>query len=630
MARSYSRNNVAIFNQTSVGRKYFQKSLLILLFSLLTIALLISWNAPATEYEASIYHSTPLIFWISILSSAIAGIIFSILSLSRTTANQDNLWKIWLFLIFLCYSACLGLFILRGYHMWCISGDPASHIGWIAEILTNGFTPKSVHYPITHIYLSQISLLSDLDLVFLHKIIPLIFGLLCVVFIYLLSHYITSNRIAPVLAVIISCSFLLGWYLNLTPNALSNMLFPLALLLIYKNLKENDFRWAILLLIVVILYPVFHTIPAIFLGMIFLTICTPKKLSGLWNFVLKRQKLFRKEWKMTDFRLAIPFIILIIWFIFWISLFSTWGYTVRSIYDTISAEGGPSKIENLVDQVSYASGYGYNVYEIILKQLGGPFIVFILALLAFPVLWNKYLKEQKEGFLLSLYGPLGVLCMFIPVLYFFNLAFGPLRLLIYVTMIGSVISAYVLSYILIKSQNNKNQFTSWSVKLIVIVLLSGLFIGGMLNLYTSPYNLTTSYQTTKSEVMGMGFFFENRDTNIPLTGITIAPGRFAAMLLTPNERSIQRLPMYLEGYRVPWHFGYDRYTSVASSFERETNLITTQRDKVIYTDYFPEIAEYRFTNEDFIRLTNDDGINLFYSNGGFDLWSISGTRQKAL
>jgi len=619
-----------MFGKRFRDEQYFQKSLLILLFSFLTVALLITWNSPATNYEASIYQSSPLVLWISIISSVILGIIFIVLSLSKSTLSQNNIWKIWLFLIFLCYTICLGLFIIRGYYMWCIVGDPAEHIGWIGEILTKGYTPQSIHYPITHIYLSQISLLSNLNLVYLHKIVPLIFGLLCVVFIYIFSRYITSNRIAPVLAVIISCSFLFGWYLNLTPNALSNMLFPLALLLIYKNLKENDIRWAILLLIVILLYPVFHTIPAIFLGMIFLTFWIPQKVSGLWNTMQIKHKLIRNEWKMNNFRLAIPFLVLVIWFIFWISMFSMWGYTVRSIYDTISAEGGPSKIENLVDQISYASGYGYNVYEIILKQLGGPFIVFILALLAFPLLWKKYFKEQKEGSLLSLYGPLGVLCGFIPVLYFFNLAFGPLRLLFYVTMIGVVISAYFLSYILIKSQNNKNQFTSWSVKLIVIVLLSGLFIGGMLNLYTSPYNLTTSYQTTKSEVMGMKFFFENRDTNIPLTGISIAPGRFAAMLLTPNERSIQRLPMYLEGHRVPWHFGYDTYTSVVSLFDRETNLILTQRDKVIYTDYFPEMAEYRFKNEDFIGLTNDEGINMLYSNGGFDLWSISGTRQKAL
>jgi len=128
----------------------------------------------------------------------------------------------------------------------------------------------------------------------------------------------------------------------------------------------------------------------------------------------------------------------------------------------------------------------------------------------------------------------------------------------------------------------------------------------------------------------MKFFFENREMNIPLTGITIAPGRFAAMLLPPAEISAHCLPMYLEADRVPWHFGYDNYTSLSSLFDRETNLIITQKDKTIYTDYFPDIAQYRFSNQDFERLSRDDGISLFYSNGGFDLWSISGIRQKAL
>jgi len=327
----------------------------------------------------------------------------------------------------------------------------------------------------------------------------------------------------------------------------------------------------------------------------------------------------------------IPFIILVIWLIFWISFFYEWRYTIRGIYNTISIEGSPSKALYLMDQITYASGYGYNIYEIIFKQLGGPFIVFTLALLAFPLLWKKFLNEQKDGTLFSLYGPLGFLCMFIPALYFFNLGFGPLRLLFYVTMIGVVFSAYILSYFLIQSQiNNKTQLRSWSAKIIVIALLLCLFLGGMLNLYTSPYNMTMNYQTTRSEVVGMEFFFQNREIEIPLTGISVAPGRFAEMLLTPNVRIIQRLPRYLEDNKAPWHFGYDRYTSLAHSFDRETNLIITQRDKVTYTDSFPEIAKFRFYNQDFIRLTHDDGINLLYSNGGFTLWSISGNRWNAL
>lgn len=280
-----------------------------------------------------------------------------------------------------------------------------------------------------------------------------------------------------------------------------------------------------------------------------------------------------------------------------------------------------------MDQISYAQGYGYNVVEIILKEMIGPLIIFILTVLAFILLWKKYTREKKEGCLFSLYGPFGIVCVSIAALYFFNLAFGPLRLLMYATMIGTVLSAYFLSCIIIRSNEGKTRIVTLSTKLFVILLLSGLFAGGLLNLYPSPYNLTSNYQTTKSEVEGMRNFFSHRDVNIPITGITVAPGRFADMLLTPQERSIQRVPYYLRDNQVTWHFGYDTNTSLVNSYEKETNLIITQKDRLIYVDLFPDMAEYRFETNDFERLRDDSGISLTYSNGGFDIWNIAGERK---
>ena len=48
-----------------------------------------------------------------------------------------------------------------------------------------------------------------------------------------------------------------------------------------------------------------------------------------------------------------------------------------------------------------------------------------------------------------------------------------------------------------------------------------------------------------------------------------------------------------------------------------------QKDKVIYRDYVPDMAKYRFFSHDFERLGNDPGASLIYSNGGFDLLTIA-------
>ena len=121
----------------------------------------------------------------------------------------------------------------------------------------------------------------------------------------------------------------------------------------------------------------------------------------------------------------------------------------------------------------------------------------------------------------------------------------------------------------------------------------------------------------------MDYFLKYRDMSNPVSGFNVAVGRFADLLLPQKERAAQHLPQYIkkENY-PPWHFGYDQFPSIASSYPNETYLILPQSEKSRYTDYYPEMAKYRITMQDYERLNNDPGANLLYSNGGFDFLAI--------
>jgi hypothetical protein len=43
---------------------------------------------------------------------------------------------------------------------------------------------------------------------------------------------------------------------------------------------------------------------------------------------------------------------------------------------------------------------------------------------------------------------------------------------------------------------------------------------------------------------------------------------------------------------------------------------------VFYTDIFPNMAQYRFTTQDFERLKVDPGVDSIYSNGEFDFFKV--------
>ncbi len=505
-----------------------------------------------------------------------------------------------------------------------MTGDPASHIGWIKETMDAGHVPTSIIYPITHIFLSELVYFTGLDLVILHKIVPITFGLLCVLFMYVLAKALFANYGGAVLAGVISCCLTFGWYHNLTPNALSNMLIPFALFLIVRFLQKRVWTWAVPLSAIIIFYPVFHVLPAIVLGLMLLTLWIPGKLVEVLQN-LREKKAFILKYNSEDFRLVFPFLLLFSWFIFWISSFQVFGHTIRDIYDTVALEEKESKGAAFLDQISYAQNYGYSVIEQALKVYGVQALLVLLSLLALLLLWREFTARGQNMPLLSFYGPFFVILFIMGILFIFNLPFGPLRFMIYISMLGTLFAACFLSYFLVNRRLKNNsllQRTAFKVSS-VTAIITLMFLASMLILYPSPYNLGANYHTTQSEVMGMTFFYEHRDVNVPVTGITVAPGRFSHAFLTPEEQSVQCLPMYLEDRAVPWHFGYNRYHTLSDHYTDEMNMIITQKDRLHYMDLFPDMAELRFTEQDFERLKYDPGISFLYSNGGFDLQKVT-------
>ena len=616
-----------MFGNSKLSGERFQKSILIILFIFLTFALIITWMTPATGYEASIYSSTPLVLWIAIISGEFVGISLIVLSLSRHDFARTRLWKFGLIFIVLGYVAMLGLFIIRGYFAWGLTGDPATHIGWANEILRTGHFYSQLIYPAVHIFMAEISMLTSLTPLSLHKIIPVFFALICVFFTYLFVRTLSADPVTQIMAFVIFCfPFVFSEYSNLVPNDHANMFLPFAFFLIMKYLKGKDAGWGILLSIILILYPVFHPLPAIVLGIVLLTLWIAHAFRDVVSgFLEKKYDIATRIRRNINGKVAIPFLVLIIWFLFWYSSFSLWGTTLGDMINTITAEGrGPSDLAGLTSQIEYAQGYGYNVVEIFLKTWGGPFLVGVFSLLAFPMLWEKTSREPKKENIFSLYGPWAVFCCIIPALYLFHLSFGPLRFLSYVSILGTIIVAYLVAYLIVSCRNIEKRSISLLISSVVILLLFILFICGLGAVYPSPYTYAQNFQDTRSEVFGMTNFFEHRNVSVVPTTTTITFFRFEDLLMTPKEKLSQKLPDFADEPPPPWHYGYDKYPSIAYSFKGETDLVLVKRDMTLYTDYYPEMAKYRFTTDDFRHVRNDPGANLVYSNGEYDLLTIRG------
>ena len=182
------------------------------------------------------------------------------------------------------------------------------------------------------------------------------------------------------------------------------MFFPFALFLMFKYLTSNNFSWGILLYIILLVYPVFHPLPSIMLGLILLTLWIPSKLHDVWNMI-RENKQNLLNLKLRNVKGVIPFLFLIIWFIFWYSFYSIWGYTITEVYQTVSAEGTTSQGQILTENVQYAQFYGFDVVEIFLRSYGELLLLSILSVLCFLVLWKTVSREPKQENIFSLFGP---------------------------------------------------------------------------------------------------------------------------------------------------------------------------------------------------------------------------------
>ena len=593
------------------------KIITIVCFISLTFALFVAKNAPATQYEASIYSSTPIFLWFFLIISIITGITIIIHQLYSRMHKKNDLWVVGIILIFLSYATILSLYIIRGYYVWNASGDIATHIGWINKIIIDDHIPNDLFYPLTHIYFAEISQILSTDLMVLVQLIPLFFGLSYILFMYLFAKSILSDKGQIILATVASSTFIHGWYLTTTPNHLSNLYFPFLLFVLIKTFITRKMAWKILLLIMVFSYPPFHPVPTLALIIFLVTLWLPQKIFNLTN---KELKSYVNVLVSFNFTLLT---ILFVWGISWISSFGVWQSTVRNVHRLMN-EGGPSHVSELANQVTYAQGYGYNVYEQVLKVMGGSLVYIILALICLPIIWKEMNSNKKFSNIFLLYGPLSVLGIFTLVLFILNIGFGPLRMVIYIDILTTIFVGFILYEIINKSRNLNRKYISIFACGFVIIFLVGVSLSGMMKLYPSPYILKTNYQTTQTEIEGMDWLFNNRNLDIDISGISIAPRRFADLLLTHEETIAQNVPYYLTTEQIsPNHFGYDNNTFLSNSYENDIYLALTERDKMIYVDVYPDMAEFRWFVTDFEKLEYDSSVDKLYSNAGFDLWYVN-------
>ena len=598
--------------QVTYKRRRIYMLLLIISFFLLGVSLIITWLNPAVTYEASIFLSTPKIYWVSLLFSLFIGFFIVI---KFNLSDENRIYKnSALLLLFIAFASFLALWIIRGYYLWC-SGDPLTHLGKINNILLTYHIDKDSIYPVTHIFLAEICSIFKINPIMPHKYVPLYFGIMYLIFMYLFAKTIFSNKKMAIVALLVAIIPMGGWFLNLTPNHLANLTLPLVFFILYQYITNRKYEWCILLIGACFFYPIFHPVPSLVLLLIVFALTPPilNLVERLTNKYLKCSIKFEKKTSM------VITIIFLIWFITWVSSFYVWDHTIKNIY-TLLTEGASTKLDSLIADAVYANSYGYSVIEQFLKVYGGLTIYLVLTAVSCIVIWKKIKQSKNDAVsyrkLISLITPLIIIISFMGLLYFTNLElFGPSRIEIYAIMISSLFVGYVLFECVRRCKDFRGA-------VFVSFFLVFLFVIGGLKLYPSPYILSTSYQITKTEMNGMDFVLRSKN-EMNITSLSIAPIRYVHALLTNDERSKSKVNWKTpEDLKIPFHFGYDDNANLGYYYDEDLFMVLTYKDRILYKEVFPEIEHLRFTDDDFEEVENDNTITKFYANGGFDSYYI--------
>lgn len=612
----YQRKTVAVvvpaYNEQTLITDNVIKLIGTVGFLCIALAVMVARNSPATAYESSIYTSTPPLVWGCLMLSVAFGIGI-IIHQAYFTKKGTRLWVIGFTLLLLSNTVFLSLYIIRGYYLWGVHGDLGLHIGWINDIIASGHIERQNVYPIMHIYVAELSQVLGVEVLWLSKLLPVVFAVIYMIFILYLAKYLMPHQEQVLIASVSGMALLHGWFILLGPNVMANLLFPFVLYVFVRSSIANNIEWKILFVIIIFLYPPFHPVPSFVLLLILLTLWIPNKFISLMKKPSKRLQ--------VDFRFNIgTTVLLLIWSVTWLSSFYVWDATINNTYSLIT-EGGSSYMSSLVAGVSYAEKYGVNTFIYILKLYSGIILYGILSLLAFPLLLKKHSPDASYQRLISLYGPM--VCIFVAMLllYFIALPFGPGRIEMFIIVLFFFPAGYTLSEF-IKWAIARSERLGKAIAFLVAFLIFAISVNGAMYIYSSSYAILPSLQNTRAEIVGMDWFIHAKEKTLSSIGWYYAPSAYAAFLLTANERSERNdLSPYNTGV-FPLRLGYDQSSMLGRFYSRDVYLVMREQVRRVYIDVYPWMAPIRLLQDDFVSLEDDSSVDKLYSNRGLDVYFV--------
>lgn len=581
------------------------KIIAIICFLSIFLSSIIAHSSPIVTYELSIYDSTPLIVWLALIFSASGGIFILIHQAYTKGYEHSDFWIIGAIILILFRISLICIPFIRGYFSW--REDHLSHFGYIKDILLTGHLSTTNFYPVTHTFLSELVLVSGLNIKIANYSTALL-SVLYIISIYLIATTVFSSKRAHILSFAAIGGVLFNSYdVFLMPNGWSILYLPLLLYIHFKNLLVKSISYKLLLVLLLVIYPFFHPLSTILVIVVLLT-------SGISSILIEilSQKKFNLFSIISDIR-VIPILIEITIFILWISSFNDFRYITIRIYESIMQQVNENALGGMKDTLEKIDISGLDLFTLIIKMMGDDLIFYLLTLISLLILYRKsnIIKLNKTF--------LQIVCIIISIVFLYllylldiipglgNISSG--RLLSYSIILTPLPAAFVFNYMF--EQNIK---IAPHICFIIIMTASVLSIFAV---YPSPYILNPTPEVTQMDIHSANWLIGYKNRELSCIDIMSPEYRFSDYILGCSL-SRNEFNKYVE--KAPNHFNYTIHQYLGTSYLKNQYLLITRFDAVIYQTVWKVVG--RFNQEDFLKLNEDQTVNKLYSNGEANIYLV--------
>lgn len=592
---------------------------LLLCFSMLNIV-----SLPNTSgFEISVYSSYSNYFWYSFIASYVCGVLIIILSIYDN--KKYNRWLYGLLLLIINNSFFLILPYLKGYFLYG-RDDTLSHLGYVKDILDTGHFGASNFYPILHIIFSFIILITDIPRATSLYLMLIIFNLLYIFSIYILSYEFSDKLSDRLIFLLFSIPLIFNFFhATIHPSIISTYMIPL--ILKFYHIRKNkiyNFNYNVVFIFLTSMIAFLHPITTYFLIIIFIVFSILDK----YNFRFLSPPFYKVKNKLNIKMVEIILIMSIITTTWYFSFFTIQNM-FRGIIEFILYQSGSSVLSMTLTPLTRANLTYSQIMNLFINRYGSTFLIlFISFIMSILVFINFKIKKKNidSKLIYYFYAYVGTVMMSVIMMLGYYVEFNPIR--IFRTPI--ILSVIFIGLFFINSFDDRIKFYSLALFSSITIILIILSLG---NVYASPRTSVVNRQVTRMEIIGSQWFELYKNPDIPLvinnpSGFGLGPNsiirRYEDFIFGVDSFDIERTNVSM--IRLPSHFGYNEINYFGNLFNGSQRYIITLKYDRMAVLFFPENVRplvYQFTDDDFLKLSNDPTINKIYSNDEFEIWLTS-------